>query len=246
MDLSILKKLGLNDKEIKVYLTLLEYGAISVRTLAELADFNRGSAYDILKSLQEKGLVSYFHQDTKQKFVAEDPATLIKYVENKEKELNKVKENFEDLIPELKALQDKGGNLPTTKFYEGIKGVREILEDVLLTMSEQEHKEYFVYSATMASEDLNEAYPDFTKDRIQKGIKVKAISLALGGNIHGLDERKWLGTEQESATFILIYANKCAYISRDAKENPVGVIIENKMICETQKIIFLKLWELLK
>ncbi|MCX6744342.1 MAG: hypothetical protein NTX82_02350 [Candidatus Parcubacteria bacterium] len=41
MDLSLFKKLGLSDKEIKVYLTLLEYGAISVRSLAELADFRR-------------------------------------------------------------------------------------------------------------------------------------------------------------------------------------------------------------
>jgi sugar-specific transcriptional regulator TrmB len=246
MDLSIFKKLGLNDKEIKVYLTLLEYGAISVRSLAELADLNRGTAYDILKSLQEKGLVSYFHQDTKQKFVAEDPNSLVKLVENKEKELQKVKDNFGDLIPELKALQDKGGNLPTTKFYEGIKGIREILGDLLLTMSEQEIKEYFVYSATEASADLNQAFPDFTKQRIKKGISVKAISMAEGGATHGLDERKWLGTKEESATFILIYGNKAAFISRDAKGNPVGVIIENKMIYETQKIIFLKLWDLLK
>jgi sugar-specific transcriptional regulator TrmB len=246
MDLSIFKKLGLNDKEIKVYLTLLEYGAISVRSLAELADLNRGTAYDILKSLQEKGLVSYFHQDTKQKFVAEDPNSLVKLVENREKELQKVKDNFGDLIPELKALQDKGGNLPTTKFYEGIKGIREILDDLLLTMSEQESKEYFVYSATEASDDLNQAFPDFTKQRIKKGIQVKAISMAEGGATHGLDERKWLGTKEETATFILIYANKAGFISRDAKGNPVGVIIENKMIYETQKIIFLKLWELLK
>lgn len=246
MDLSLFKKLGLNDKEIKVYLTLLEYGAISVRSLAELADVNRGTAYDILKSLQEKGLVSYFHQDTKQKFVAEDPANLVKLVENKEKELQKVKDNFGDLIPELKALQDKGGNLPTTKFYEGIKGIREILDDLLITMSDQEVKEYFIYSATEASDDLKQAFPDFTKQRIKKGISVKAISMAEGGATHGLDERKWLGTKEESATFILIYGNKCAFISRDAKGNPVGVIIENKMIYETQKIIFLKLWELLK
>ncbi|MCX6740427.1 MAG: TrmB family transcriptional regulator [Candidatus Parcubacteria bacterium] len=246
MDLSIFKKLGLNDKEIKVYLTLLEYGAISVRSLAELADLNRGSAYDILKSLQEKGLVSYFHQDTKQKFVAENPSSLVKLVENKEQELLKIKDNFSDLIPELKALQDKGENLPTTKFYEGTKGIREILDDLLITMSEQESREYFVYSATEASDDLNQAFPDFTKQRIKKGIQVKAISLAEGGATHGLDERRWLGTKNQSATFILIYNNKCAFISRDAKGNPVGVIIENKMICETQKIIFLRLWDLLK
>jgi len=70
--------------------------------------------------------------------------------------------------------------------------------------------------------------------------------LASGGKIYGLDERRWLGTNDESATFILIYADKCAFISRDAHDLPVGVIIENKMIYETQKIIFLRLWNLIK
>jgi hypothetical protein len=74
---------------------------------------------------------------------------------------------------------------------------------------------------------------------------VKAISLAKGGRTSGKDERRWLGTDEESATFIIIYAGKCAFISRDAAGLPVGVIIENRMIFETQKVIFNKLWGML-
>ncbi len=247
MDLTLFKKLGLTDKEIKVYLTLLEYGAISVRSLAELADVNRGTAYDLLKSLQEKGLVTYFHQDTKQKFVAEDPVTLVKLVENKEKELQKVKANFGDLIPELKALQDKGGNMPIVKFYEGKKGVHQILDDVLDSMILAEEKEYFVYSAAGITKDLYQGFEDFSDKRIKNKIKVRTISFAKQGELRGMDERKYLNAEDsQQKTYIIIYADKCAFISRDAKAQPVGVIIENKMIYVTQKIIFLRLWELLK
>ncbi|MDP3684678.1 MAG: TrmB family transcriptional regulator, partial [Ignavibacteria bacterium] len=102
------------------------------------------------------------------------------------------------------------------------------------------------YSAKRASDDIRSAYPDFTDRRIKKGIQVKSISLAGGGGTHGLDERRWLGTDDESATFILIYAGRCAFISRDNLGNPVGVIVENQMIYETQKMIFLHLWKLLK
>lgn len=246
MDITILKKLGLPDKEIKVYLTLLEYGPISVRSLAELANLNRGTVYDTLKSLQERGMVSYYHQETKQHFVAEDPAKLFKLVQDKEEELKSTKSKIKEIIPELKSLQDKGGSKPTTKFYEGKAGVRFILDDVLSSMREAQGKEYYIYSATNTSDDINNAYPDFTRERIKKKIHVKAISLAKGGKTHGLDERRWLGTNKESATFILIYVGKCTFISRDAKDAPVGVIIENETIYETQKIIFLKLWELLK
>ena len=246
MDITILKKIGLSDKEIEVYLALLENGANSVRDLAGFVGLNRGTVYDTLKSLQEKGLVSYYHQETKQKFVAEDADKLIKLASSEEEKIKKVKEKLRGLIPELESLQAKGGNRPTTKFYEGKKGIKFILEEVLNSVSREKEKEYFIYSATKASEDINDAYLDFTKDRIKKGIKVKAISLASGGKTYGLDERRWLGTNDESATFILIYADKCAFISRDARGLPVGVIIENKMIYDTQKIIFSRLWNLIK
>ena len=246
MDVTILKKIGLGDKEIKVYLGLLEYGAISVRGLAEIVGINRGTVYDILKKLQGIGLVSYFHQKTKQQFVAEDPEKLFKLTQEKESELRDIKSRIKEMIPELKSLQDKKENQPVTKFYENKSGVKSILEDVIESTAGSDHKEYYVYSAKNASDDLNSAYPEFTKDRIKNKIRVKAISLAEGGGTSGLDERKWLGTNDESATFILIYAGKCAFVSRDARNNPVGVIIENNMIYETQKTIFLQLWSFLK
>ncbi|OGF26780.1 hypothetical protein A2331_05490 [Candidatus Falkowbacteria bacterium RIFOXYB2_FULL_34_18] len=248
MDVSILKKLDLGDKEIKVYLGLLEYGAISVRGLADLTNLNRGSVYDILKKLQEDGLVSFYHHATKQKFTAEDPEKLETLLIEKEKELQSTKQKIQKIIPELKSIQDKGGNTPTTKFYEGRQGIKTILEDILdcLKMLKTKEKEYYVYSATEASDDINSAFPNFTQERIKNKIKVKVISLARGGKTSGLDERRWLGTEKKSATFIIIYAGKCAFISRDAKGVPVGVIIENKMIYNTQKIIFGELWRMLK
>lgn len=248
MDNSIFKKLGLSDKEIRVYLGLLEYGSISVRSLAEITGLNRGTTYDVLKKLKDLGLVTYYHQNTKQKFVAEDPEKLTFLLAERENELKVAKRRIKEAIPELKSLQDKGESRPTTKFYEGNNGIKNILEDVLETMGEApaKNREYYIYSATKASEDINKAYPSFTKARIRKKIHVKAISMARGGSLSGLDARKWLGTNKESATFIIVYAGKCAFISRDSRGLPVGVIIENQMIYETQKIIFLQVWKLLE
>ena len=244
MNITILKKIGLNDKEIKVYLSLLEYGAVSIRGLADITGLNRGTVYDILKKLQNQGLASYYHKEKKQQFVAEEPEKLLKIINDKTEKLQKAKNSLKELIPELSSLKDKGPDKPVTKFYEGKPGIKFILEDLLSTVLKD--NEYYIYSATNASDDLNNAYPNFTRDRIKKKIHVKAISLAKGGTLSGLDERRWLGTEDESATFIIIYSNKCAFISRDARNQPVGVIIENKMIYETQKKIFLQLWKLLK
>ena len=43
MDITILKKIGLSDKEIEVYLALLENGACSVRGLVGFTGLNRGT-----------------------------------------------------------------------------------------------------------------------------------------------------------------------------------------------------------
>jgi sugar-specific transcriptional regulator TrmB len=248
MDISILKKLGLSDKEIKVFLVLLEQGASSVRGLAEISGLNRGTTYDILKNLQEQGLVSFFHKEAKQNFVAEDPEKLIKLSQEKEKQAQEVTEKLREFIPELKTLQEKGGEGPVAKLYEGKKGIKFILEDILSSFLDSEEKVYYVYSVEGVREDVYSAFPDYNKKRIKNKIVVKTISLSEGGGTYGLDERKWFKVEKKASmemTYILIYGNKCAFIARDSRGAPVGVIIENKMIYETQRIIFLQLWSLL-
>lgn len=246
MNLTILKNLGFNDKEILIYTTLLKTGAASIRAIATKSEINRGTVYDILKKLQAENLVSFYHEKTKQKFVAESPDKLLELVKTEENKLRDAKKELNNLIPELKSLQGKENSSPVTKFYEGKGGVKAILDDVLLTEEKSKDKTYYVYSAKDASSDINAAYPNYTKKRIGKKIKVNVISLAKGGSVKGFDERRWLGTENNSATFIIIYQDKCAFISRNAAEKPVGVIIENKMIYETQKGIFLQLWQFIK
>lgn len=242
------KKLGLTDKEMAVYLSLLEHGASSVRNLAGLANLNRGTTYDILKKLRQAGLVSFFHKDTRQNFTAEDPERILKLIAARGEELKEAEAKIRGLIPELKSLQEKGGGQPTAKFYEGKSGVKFILDDVLSSLKNQADKNYYVYSAAGVREDVYGAYPDFNKKRIKNKIKARTISLSSGGGTYGLDERKWLKGEKSSAgnmTYILIYANRCAFISRDDQGSPVGVIIENKMIYETEKTLFLEMWKLI-
>ncbi|MCX6796561.1 MAG: hypothetical protein NTW06_03625, partial [Candidatus Falkowbacteria bacterium] len=110
------------------------------------------------------------------------------------------------------------------------------------------NKEYYVYSTVGVREEVYSAYPDFNRKRIKNKIKAKTISLSPGGSTYGLDERKWLAAKStdENMTYIIIYNGHCAFIARDLSSNLVGVIIENKMIYETQKIIFLRLWQLIK
>lgn len=241
MDFSLFKKLGFSDKSAKVYLALLRLGPSSVRSLAEKCELNRGTTYDALKWLQEEGVVNYYQKDTKQYFVAEDPEKLKTLLELREKELSQADRELDKVLPELQALHHKGGERPVAKYVEG-GNIAEILEDVLLTCEQSGDVSYRIYSTAGLREYLYKEFPTFSDVRVSKGIAVKAIAIGDGGELRGLDERKWLSADVGTPTYIFIYPGKTAYISLNAKQEPVGVIIENRGVYETQRQIFDTLW----
>jgi len=245
---TVLKNFGLSDKEIAVYLALITLGPSPVRIIADKAGINRGTAYDILKSLMDSGLVTYYHKETKQYFVAEPPERLIRSLENKQEKLESVKKDIRQSLPELKAIFERSGNRPVVKYYEGDKGMSQILTDVLETMKQSSDKVYFVYSSGTADKrrHLYTAMPDFNKKRMAKDIQVKVVSLGLGGEMSGLDERKSLPEltdEPIKMTHELIYGGKVAHIGLDEAGNSVGVVIENESIYRLQKKVFEYTWQ---
>ena len=243
----ILKNFGLSEKEIAVYLALVELGPSSVRDISAKSKVNRGTSYDILKSLINLGIVSYYNKESKQYFIAEPPEKLLSAIDQKKENLDEVRGHIEQSLPLIKTLFEKQGGKPSVKLYEGAKGIRQILEDVLDSTSASPDRKYYLYSSS-TPEDRKNIYadmPDFSKKRIAKKISVKIISLGQGGELAGLDERKQMPTtgKEVKSTHEIIYAGKVAHISLDDKENPVGVVIQNEAIYQTQKLIFDNLWE---
>jgi sugar-specific transcriptional regulator TrmB len=236
----ILKNFGLNEKEIAVYLALVELGPSPVRVIAQKSKINRGTSYDILKALQSQGLVSFFDTKSRQHFVAEPPEKLVSAVEEKQESLAQLKKQIQKDLPELKSIFEKNGGRPMVKMYEGLRGVKTILEDVLSSVSASKEKVYYVYSSSTVRKNVYEAMPKFTDERIAKKIRVKTIALGSGGKVFGLDERKWMALPEEGLkpVYEMIYAGKVAHISLDNSANPVGVVIEDREIFETQKMIF--------
>ncbi len=241
MDRGIFRKLGFSDKAIEIYLKLLSLGPSSIRKLAEETDINRGTTYDMLKWLKEIGVVDFYNKTGKQMFVAEHPHKLRDLLNKKEIELQYVEQSLEKVIPELSALYDKDGERPVARYFSH-KEIPLILEDVLSTCEQDDELLYRIYSAEGIREILYEKFETFSDVRVARGIKVRVIAMGDGGELRGLDERKYLNNKENTPTYIFIYPRKTAYISLDAKGEMVGVVIENVGISETQKNIFDSLW----
>jgi sugar-specific transcriptional regulator TrmB len=235
----LLKQFGLSDKEIKVYLALLESGSASVRKLADKTNVNRGTVYDVLKDLKELGLAAYYHKSTKQFFTAEDPSRLVDVLDNKVQNLENIRTEISAVIPQLKSLQAKAGDKPVVKYYEGSSGIKTILNDVL----ENAGKAYCVFSSSTIRPFIYKALPTFTKQRIKKQISVQSIAIGHSGSKDGLAEVRSLSAKEGSPTYILIYNGKVAMISVNSKNQPLGLIIEDAAIHQTQKQLFDFIWQ---
>jgi len=237
-------KLGLTDKDASIYQALLALGPSAIRKIAEKAGINRGTAYESLKTLQKEGLVSYYHKEKHQHFVAEDPKVLINILSRKQKEFEDIAEDLEKLVPELSSLSHTTGRA-VVKFYEGYGGVRSILEDVLDSMMDETKRDYVVYSSSAIRPYLyhKKAFPDFTEERIKRKIGVRTIASGAGGSTQGRDERKWLSKTDSAPIYKLIYAGKVAMISATKDDIPHGLIIEDVGIYKTEVVVFDSLWK---
>lgn len=241
----ILKKLGFDEKEIRVYLILLSLGPSPVRKVAQATGINRGTTYDILKSLIKQGLVVYHHKETHQYFFAEDPSKLERHLEGRVEEMTRLRESIQTIIPELQSMYNRGGGKPVARYYEGHAGIKTILQDVLATMGKEKQKGYYVYSSANLRDVLHKSFPRFSSERIKRRIPVKVIALGEGGQEHQLSERKWLTKESGSPSYTLIYGPKTAHIALDNAGSPLGVVVEDPNIARTHQIIFERLWSTL-
>lgn len=222
-----LSALGLNDKEIAVYLANLQLGSALVQDIARYAKLNRTSTYDVLTSLERLGFVSYTITSGKRYYQATNPQKLLDLLKEKESLVKKA-------LPELTSIMEFVAKKPRVEVYVSINGLKSIFEDILrdcdsfLCIASKKHlSRLFKYY-----------FPHFVERRIENGIKVKIIS----DDIPYDKKAPYKLIKQEIKTATWIYNGKIAMVSLEEKE-PIGIIIQEKNFYETQKVMFELLWE---
>src|SRR3989338_809466 len=164
-----LRKFGLSDREIKMYLALLELGEALASKIAEKTNTPRTLSYDILENLLKKGLVSYVIKSNKKYFSAFDPNNLIGVLKNQTEEKERL---VKEALPELLALKSKKlEEKAKVEVYEGKEGVKTVFNDVLRV-----GKEFLCFGSTGISPELIPyELSRFHKERIKRKISWRVI-----------------------------------------------------------------------
>lgn len=248
MNEEILLKIGLTKNEIKVYLELLKEDSCLSGELAKKTQLNRSHIYDTLKSLIEKGLVSYIIKNNRKYFKAAKPQRLIRYLEEKEQKIKNEKQEINKIIPELIDFYNIPKKRIEASIYEGTEGLKTIFEDII----KSKEKEWLaIASSGKAPQILPYYLAHFHKRRIKKKIKLKTlINDDAEGKKRGkelskmrLTNVKYLPSKFVTPISVYVYKNKTAFIIWNL---PVALLIDNKETTESFRDHFEILWKTAK
>lgn len=238
-ELDVLQEMGLSAAEAQVYLALLELGNAKAGPIIKKTGLHRGTCYQVLQRLHEKGLVSSIVKGKKQHFSAVNPERLLDLLKERE-------EKFQEILPQLKAKAETHGEQHVTVYY-GTKGIRSVLDHVLNELKDS--GEYVDFGVSGKFREIMGAYWDSWQKRKKKyHIKSKVIfneevkekNPELLKDYYG--EARYHPKEYSSITDTIIYNDTVILITWTAKP-PIAVVIQNKENSESYKNQFKLMWK---
>ena len=235
----ILQKLGLNEKESRVYLALLNLGQSSAHSVARISGLKRPTTYVILEDLRTRGLVLKMPGSKKQMFSARSPEELVH-------EMKKNLADAEYALPELMNVYSGGNSRVKTVHFEGVEGIKQLLEYRAKEMKDEELVGFYATDLNADKELVRyfkEDWPKITqKLGKQRYIAPEHPSLKDYRDVDKAHNRevKTVSYEDYSSEVAIDVVGDVVRI-QDYK-NLQGVAIENADVAKTVRQIFEMVW----
>lgn len=236
IDTGILEDIGLTNAEIKVYLALLELGTSTAGPILEKTGLHNSVVHMTLNKLVEKGLVSFVKEGKRNVYQAANPKHIVEYI-------NEKRERFEDILPKLLATQDMAKEKPEITVFRGIKGIRELLYELL----EAGGKEHHTFGSTKKSLMMGDAWwVSYHKKRAKKGIRAKllfneSLQFWKAEVKYPKSEVRYTKAGFEPLTETIIRNDKIGLIIWTDK--PIGILIHQKEAAESYDAFFKMMWK---
>lgn len=236
----ILETLGLDAKEARVYEHILHFGQSRVTPILRAVPIKRGDLYNVLRRLEQKKLIEPIKDIKKLTYTPTDPQALETLAKAKERKLTEAK----DSIATLYGIYNLAMGKPGIRFFEGIDGIKQVLNDSLNATTE-----ILAYSDIDGLlKHLRKYAVWYAAERRRKKIRERAIVSDTPV------ARKYLSGYNKEVTQIAfvphtkyrfslemnIYDNKVFYAT--LREPFIAVLIEDKAIADTHRAIFEHNW----
>lgn len=236
----VLIDLGFQDTEARFYLAALELGQAPVSDIAKKAEISRTNAYDVFARLLEQGLVTQVGNASGKTMLvaAEAPENLLAIFEERRRKLQSV-------MPDLRSLHNRSMTKPRVRFYQGIEGIKTVLNDTIACRSK-------ALRGILSMRDLYQVpgrawMDDLVRRRIEAGVFLRVIRSPINDlddiwpdSRDDLRELRFAPSEFVFTMTTYIFDEKVAVISSQ-REN-FAMTIESEEFTSLQGNLFEALW----
>ena len=244
---NVLQNIGLNEKEIEVYLSNLEVGSQPASVIARRVKIPRNTTRFILDKLVEKGIIEKTKRANTQLYSPGEPKNLINLLESQRVDLNadiddKVTQ-LNSVMAELESRFRPESTKPKVTFYEGDDGLKKVYED---TLKSSENLRSFASFDAMHGV-LPGYFQTYYERRVKNKLHMRSIhpDSKLAREKTKNDKKEMRDSRlipQDKYDFtpeIQIYDNKISITSLKEK---LGIIIESQEIYHAMSVIFELSW----
>jgi sugar-specific transcriptional regulator TrmB len=244
-----LLQLNFSDKEIIVYIVILQNTESSIPGLAKETGLSRGTIYDVSEKLKEKGFITEIRKGKKRRLVIEGPANKFYSLLNKKHEdLEKSKKIVENILPIIKAINVNEDYKPQIRIYTGEKGFKQVWDEIL-----SEGKDFLSIAKmeTFIEFGGEDFLMEIQQEKTRAGISSRAINEdSPSGRKMQSDDAKYnrqtilAPKESRFLTTEIIFGDKIAMFS--TQKEKIILVIESKDFTETHRAYFEMLWKFLE
>ena len=240
----VLKKLGLDTKEAKIYLALVKFGPSPASSVSKEVSLPRQTVYTLLQGLVTREFVAQGDRRGVKQFIA-DPGSLIQLLEKQKTALDERQKAIEKEMPKLLSLQKRKEPFVRVQYYEGKDGMKRLFESILDYYRRGETKEFRGYGVNMMHEAMGDYLFEFIRRRHELGVKTN-LFIAKGPDDFGITDPskaagrtvKRLNMEPQMSGMYLV-GDRIYLFSFD---DHVGVMVENASIARLTRVVFDDQW----
>ncbi|MBD3238416.1 MAG: hypothetical protein GF332_02135, partial [Candidatus Moranbacteria bacterium] len=233
-----LANLGLNEKEARVYLALLQSGKNTSYAVSKISGLKKSTTYVILDQLVAKGFAYKIPRYSQKTYKAESPEICLTVAKER---LN----NAQKILPELMAIKKKRDEKVSVAYYEGLDSIKEMYSQFFNTMKKKPIKDRYFLSfqahTVGTPEQVLDLFDEVNETKEKLKIKSKNItvhhSTIIKKYLRSFKQLKKYGTEikaldpnkYSSSISIRIYAN---YVEIFSHRHIQGVIIQDADVAD--------------
>ncbi|MBN2585192.1 hypothetical protein JXA59_00890 [Patescibacteria group bacterium] len=240
-----LQEYGLNVKEAKIYLALLELGRAPILAIAKQTKIKRAGLYYTIQGLVKKGLATEVKIGKKRLWEPLEPEQLLAREDERHRLITHA-------MPELKALHNLTSGEARITYYRGFTGInrldRELVEYAATLPKEQ--REFLEYGNI--DDILSGKFSDLDKTtnrRIGANTPIRMIAPATPTAKKKAHDPKGLrqvilvpNSKQADNVIYLIVGDKIALYSLDENDDPAAVLITHPGQARLQRDLFNLAW----